>query len=413
MLFGFLAICSAQLKLTLTFESASPKEVFVASELPSNAPSNTVKATGASLEYTLPAFGGSDRIYVWDTATNNIASKVIKDIAGNNWAPKAADFTLIGKLTVHVEHKGQPVQAAKVVLSTKGKSEERLLDPSGKGDLEFFGYPAGDLHVKVSYNTADKKPGSQEQIFPEPPKRDKPQPVLNVAVSDDVATVAETAPTPGTPNSAQGSLPPQTGQAKPVEAPKDDSSPAGKLVVIILLLAMIGGGAYGFLHVIKNKPEQFEGLLKKLGVQIPTQQDPNAAGAPIPVTPLAPAPPAPKIMLDDADPIPLAAPTAVVTTPLVSSGSEPTLVRETGERVSLNEGEALVGREDGLGVSLAGESTVSRRHASVTRAGKTVVVKDLGSTNGTFVNGTRLQGEATLRPGDQVQFGEVRFRYEG
>jgi pSer/pThr/pTyr-binding forkhead associated (FHA) protein len=116
-------------------------------------------------------------------------------------------------------------------------------------------------------------------------------------------------------------------------------------------------------------------------------------------------------MLDDAEPTVLGA-AAAISTPTMPNG-EPTLVSENGDRTSLPEGELTVGREDGLGISLAGESTVSRRHATVSRSGKTAVVKDLGSTNGTFVNGTRLQGEATLKPGDQVQFGSVRFRYEG
>src|SRR5579862_7471610 len=192
MLLGLIALCPAQLKFTLTFESAAPREVFVASQLPSTAPTNTVRATGASLDYSVPAFGGTDRIYIWDRSTNNIASKPIREITNGAWAPKTADFNLIGDVTVHVEHKGQPVQAAKVVLNTKGKSEEKLLDPSGKGDVPFFGYPAGDLRVKVSYNTADKKEGSQEVVFTEAPKRDKPEPVLTVALSDDVATITET-----------------------------------------------------------------------------------------------------------------------------------------------------------------------------------------------------------------------------
>jgi pSer/pThr/pTyr-binding forkhead associated (FHA) protein len=38
---------------------------------------------------------------------------------------------------------------------------------------------------------------------------------------------------------------------------------------------------------------------------------------------------------------------------------------------------------------------------------------DHGSTNGTFVNGAKVSGEAFLRPGDEVQFGAIRFRYEG
>src|SRR5690242_8188977 len=103
MLLGLLACCQAQLKVTLQFESAGPREVFVASELPKAPPANTTKAGGASLDYSIPAFGGNDRLYIWDRSTNNIASKPIKEITGNAWAPKAADFTTIGNITVHVE----------------------------------------------------------------------------------------------------------------------------------------------------------------------------------------------------------------------------------------------------------------------------------------------------------------------
>jgi pSer/pThr/pTyr-binding forkhead associated (FHA) protein len=66
----------------------------------------------------------------------------------------------------------------------------------------------------------------------------------------------------------------------------------------------------------------------------------------------------------------------------------------------------------GLGLSLVNESTVSRHHAEVTRTGDAVTVKDLGSTNGTYVNGVKLDGERTLSPGDYVQFGAVKLRYE-
>lgn len=409
MLLGLIAFCHAQLKITLTFESAAPRDVFVASELPKSPPTTAVKAAGPSLDFNVPAFGGNDRIYVWDHSTNNIASKPIKDIPSAGWAPKAADFNTIGTITVRIEHKGLPVQAAKVSLSTKGKSEEKLLDPSGRGDVTFFGYPVGDLHVKASYNTIDKKEGSQELIFSETLKRERPEIILTVAVSEDVATIAE-AP-PGAPGAAQGSAPLQ-GQQKTSGPPPTEGSPVGKLIIIILSLVVIGFLGFWVFFMAKNNPRAFEEKLQKLGVQIPNQQDPNL-NAPTPVAPLAPAPPPPKIMLDDAEPVPLGtAAVAVIPATMVATG-EPALVSESGERTTLTEGETLVGREDGLGLSLAGESTVSRRHASLTRSGKTAVLKDLGSTNGTFVNGSRLQGETTLKPGDQVQFGSVRFRYEG
>jgi hypothetical protein len=410
MLFALLAVCQAQLKVTLSFESAAPREVFVASALPKSAPSDSVKASGQSLDYSVPAFGGSDRIYIWDHSTNNIASKPIKDIANGAWAVKAADYTLIGSVVVRVEHKGQPVQAAKVRLSSKGRAEEKLLDPSGKGDVSFFGYPAGDLRVKVSYNTTDKKEESQEQIFPAAIKRDKADPIFTVSVPEEVATLA--APGPGTPAPGpQGTT--RAGQKPAEDAKVDPGSPVTKLIILFVALVLIGGAGYFVFNMVINDPKRFESQLQKLGVQIPTQQDPNA-GTPIAVTPLAPAPPPPKIMLDDSDPTPLGAAAAPVVSPIMTmSGGEPTLVKESGERFTLSEGETEVGREDGLGISLVGETTVSRKHASISRSGKTAVVKDLGSTNGTFVNGTRLQGETALKPGDQVQFGSIRFRYEG
>lgn len=409
MLLGILACCQAQLKVSLQFPSAAPREVFVASELPKAAPATSTKAGGANLDFNIPAFGGSDRIYVWDHTTNNIASKPIKDISNGTWTLKDTDFNLVGTVTVHVEHKGQAVQAAKVTLSSKGKSEDKLLDPTLKGDVQFFGYPAGDLRVKVAYNTSEKKEATSEQIFPISAKRDKAEPVLSVSIADDVATVAEAPPT--SPGAAQGTSQTPGQPAKPAQPQGEEGTPIGKIIIMLLALVAVAGVAYWIYYMATHKPKQLEDAMVKLGVQMPTQHDPNAA-APIPVTPLPPAPPAPKIMLDDAEPTPLMSPTAVVATPMVSGG-DPTLVSESGMRTELAEGETTVGREDGLGLSLAGESTVSRRHASLMRTGKSTVLKDLGSTNGTFVNGTRLQGEATLKPGDQVQFGSVRFRYEG
>ncbi len=57
---------------------------------------------------------------------------------------------------------------------------------------------------------------------------------------------------------------------------------------------------------------------------------------------------------------------------------------------------------------------VSGRHAAVFRQGESWVLRDLGSTNGTFVNGARLKGDRVLVPGDVIGFGpngpRLRFR---
>lgn len=67
----------------------------------------------------------------------------------------------------------------------------------------------------------------------------------------------------------------------------------------------------------------------------------------------------------------------------------------------------LVGRQPGADVLLA-EDLVSRRHACISRSGDEVVLEDLGSTNGTFLNGVRVQ-RARIVEGDRVLVGESVF----
>lgn len=74
-------------------------------------------------------------------------------------------------------------------------------------------------------------------------------------------------------------------------------------------------------------------------------------------------------------------------------------------------GETTVGREPGRDVMLAGDSTVSRRHARISMENGAYVVHDEGSSNGTFVNGQRISRQ-NLAPGDEVAFGSSGFRFE-
>ncbi len=80
-----------------------------------------------------------------------------------------------------------------------------------------------------------------------------------------------------------------------------------------------------------------------------------------------------------------------------------------GQRFPLGPQETIVGREGNILVSF--DSSASRRHASIIQAGNGAIVRDLGSTNGTHVNGVRVQ-EMTLRPGDTVTIGATTFRLE-
>ena len=69
--------------------------------------------------------------------------------------------------------------------------------------------------------------------------------------------------------------------------------------------------------------------------------------------------------------------------------------------------EVTVGRGGGCAIVLADDSFVSTVHARVFRRDGTVYVEDLGSRNGTLLNGEPVVHAAQLRRGDQVQFGQT------
>jgi diguanylate cyclase (GGDEF)-like protein len=80
-----------------------------------------------------------------------------------------------------------------------------------------------------------------------------------------------------------------------------------------------------------------------------------------------------------------------------------------GKVFKLEAGEVLVGRDPDCQLELTDDS-VSRRHALLRGTEEGFVVIDLGSTNGTYVNDTRIDMVA-LQPGDRLRFGNQIFKY--
>ena len=77
-----------------------------------------------------------------------------------------------------------------------------------------------------------------------------------------------------------------------------------------------------------------------------------------------------------------------------------------------------LGREPGLDVVIASTAAnVSRRHAEIRRQDNVYILVDLGSFNGTFLNGRRIAGGEILHDGDVIQLGpggpNLRFRAPG
>ena len=104
----------------------------------------------------------------------------------------------------------------------------------------------------------------------------------------------------------------------------------------------------------------------------------------------------------------------------MSSGPAPTLRlvvvdgRMRGAGFEIPPGRSEIGRQAGL-ANLLDDQDVSRRHAVLDRTGGRVVLADLGSTNGTWVNQRRLHADdrrdgVELRDGDEVRVGSVTLR---
>lgn len=82
---------------------------------------------------------------------------------------------------------------------------------------------------------------------------------------------------------------------------------------------------------------------------------------------------------------------------------------ESVYRIQLNSFPALVGRETGLAVTLQSNS-VSRQHAEFVADNGYLFIRDLGSTNGTFVNHEQILDSHRLHTGDVIRFADVEFR---
>jgi hypothetical protein len=96
-------------------------------------------------------------------------------------------------------------------------------------------------------------------------------------------------------------------------------------------------------------------------------------------------------------------------------GNDPRLIVErapghsAGMEYDLHDG-AVLGRGEQAEIRLE-DPFASSRHAQITRQGGVMVLEDLGSTNGTYLNEEVLGGPSPLHPGDRVRIGDSEFTY--
>jgi Protein of unknown function (DUF3662)/FHA domain len=82
-----------------------------------------------------------------------------------------------------------------------------------------------------------------------------------------------------------------------------------------------------------------------------------------------------------------------------------------GKRLVVGPGGATMGRSRQCDVTVD-DPNVSRNHAEVRPRGGSWVLTDLGSTNGSRLNGRRVEGSEVLKPGDEIEVGTTVLRFE-
>jgi pSer/pThr/pTyr-binding forkhead associated (FHA) protein len=83
--------------------------------------------------------------------------------------------------------------------------------------------------------------------------------------------------------------------------------------------------------------------------------------------------------------------------------------RSANTTLKLSEGVTSVGRQDDCWIRIK-SSQVSRRHCEIFESGGKLTIRDLGSSNGTYVNGKRVLGQQALAAGDELTMGAVTLR---
>jgi len=100
-------------------------------------------------------------------------------------------------------------------------------------------------------------------------------------------------------------------------------------------------------------------------------------------------------------------------TMVAGGGSVPTLMVTAGnfaQNFTLDRSQFSLGRANGNDIVIP-DSTVSGKHATITQEDGNFYITDIGSTNGTFINNTRIQGKHIIKFGDNIRMGAAQLKF--
>lgn len=193
-------------------------------------------------------------------------------------------------------------------------------------------------------------------------------------------------------------------------------SPIARLLTGLFSLLLAAGVGWVVLHLIRTRGEPLRVLARRAGVEV---ADPAA----LPAEDEALAEPptytpekrTPEAVPEEASLPPKASAARLGRGPELALSGIPMLLGlqglAAGSTFSLTDGDVTVGRDGDNEIVLA-ENTVSRRHAQLVRDSQgQFTLTDLGSANGVYINGTRIQ-RAILNTGDEIKIGDNYFRFQ-
>ena len=405
LLFGWLGALTAWAapdSVKLTFPAQAEYLVWVQSESETFLTDRATNIQGTSGEVKVVAAGEKPSVYVLDGKTNLLAVKPLGEVKDAAWTLKKEDFTRIARLDLTAETSKGKVASGLFRVKTGDQTRTALLTPDDKGRVTLWNLPPGPVEVVFETKSGEKTLATSAQRVELSREAGR---VGVLVTADDAAPVVEQEKDPATGQEPGAAAP---AGARPGDAPAPRAS-GGVSPIVSLLTGLIGLAAVGgvIFWLLKYKGDQVQDFLRQAGLAqaAPTADD----GDPTPPVAIPQRQgPGEKIVLD-----PVATPVATPVAAPVAAPSSPRLVLSSGSPVPLVPGSMELGREVTGPLAMPQESSVSRRHAQFEWDGAHLTVTDLGSTNGTYVRGTKISGPTPVLPGDTVQCGAIVLRFEG
>lgn len=353
------------------------------------------------------AKNAGDWSLIVDAPDGNAAVQPVPKGDSPRVALKSEMFDRIARVEATVTDKDgkAPDYAAVTLTDGKGKAQTVRLSPPDKGVAVFHNAAAGDGKLTVQQGDIANKQTVTVRL---PAERDIPVLALSndFQLPDGMKTAGEKATGA---QAAQG----EGKDENPAPLPNTGRTLTGFLIAVVLLAFIL----WVFFYVLRKQGVTAKSALAKAGVQLP-DDEPELGEAVLAAAPEAADPticPFCGGKKDANGQCPNCAISGGAAAAPASGGSGKRLVALTGPRAGSIyplTGPVTVGRDTGRDIAIPEDASLSRSHAIIKPTALGTEIIDQNSSNGTWVNGLRVQDRATIQPGDEVMLGGSRFRYE-